>query len=68
MQERLLPVEQVPCASVVACILNGYTDNKVEVELLGGKLFIEYDAEENKVYMTGPATVVFDGTTDSLFV
>ena len=56
------------CASVVACILNGYTDNKVEVELLGGKLFIEYDAEENKVYMTGPATVVFDGTTDSLFV
>ena len=49
------------CASVVACILNGYTDNKVEVELLGGKLFIEYDAEENKVYMTGPAEFICTG-------
>lgn len=52
------------CASVVACVLNGLTDNKVEVELLGGKLFVEYDREENKVYMKGPATIVFSGEID----
>lgn len=49
------------CASVVACVLNGYTDHEVTVELLGGKLFICYDEEQNTVFMTGPATKVFDG-------
>lgn len=49
------------CAAVVACVLNDYTENKVEVDLLGGKITVEYNREENKVYMTGPATVVFDG-------
>lgn len=49
------------CASVVACVLNGLTETQVEVELIGGKLLIDYNIEENKVYMTGPATVVFNG-------
>lgn len=49
------------CASVVACVLNGLTENKVTVHLLGGDLFIEYDEEENTVYMTGPARVTFTG-------
>ncbi len=49
------------CASVVACVLNGFTDNKVEVDVLGGRITVEYNKEENKVYMTGPAAVVFDG-------
>ncbi|HKL98815.1 MAG TPA: diaminopimelate epimerase [Mobilitalea sp.] len=49
------------CASVVACILNGYTDNEVAVSLLGGKLKIRYDENENTVYMTGPAVTVFEG-------
>jgi diaminopimelate epimerase len=49
------------CASVVACVLNKLTDNKVTVRLLGGELFIEYNEEENTVYMTGPAKVVFVG-------
>ncbi|MGL5259462.1 MAG: diaminopimelate epimerase [Lachnospiraceae bacterium] len=49
------------CATAVACILNGYTKEKMEVEVLGGKLFIEWDKEENLVYMTGPATTVFQG-------
>ena len=31
------------CASVVACVLNGKTDEKVTVHLLGGDLFIEYN-------------------------
>lgn len=49
------------CAVAVASILNGYTDNKVTVKLLGGDLLIEWDREANKVYMTGPAEVSFDG-------
>lgn len=49
------------CATVVACILNGLTDEEVTVKLLGGELNIRWDREENLVYMTGPATTVFDG-------
>ena len=49
------------CATVVACVLNGLTEEKVTVHLLGGDLFIEWDREENTVYMTGPASTVFDG-------
>ena len=49
------------CASVMACILNGYTDDTVVVHLLGGDLLIEYDRETNHIFMTGPATTVFDG-------
>ncbi len=52
------------CASVVAAVLNGKTDNKVTVKLLGGDLFIEYNEEENTVYMTGPARIVFTGEYD----
>lgn len=52
------------CASVVACVLNNLTENKVTVKLLGGDLFIEYNREENKVYMTGPARVSFVGNIE----
>ncbi len=49
------------CASVIACILNGYTDHEVTVSLLGGELKIRYDEKENTIYMTGPAVTVFEG-------
>lgn len=49
------------CATVMACILNGYTDHKVLVHLRGGDLQIEYDEKTNHVFMTGPATEVFNG-------
>ena len=49
------------CATVVACILNGLTDNTVTVKLLGGEIEITWDREANLVYMTGPAVTVFDG-------
>lgn len=49
------------CASTVACILNGYTDRVVNVELLGGTLEVEWNKEDNHIYMTGPATEVFEG-------
>lgn len=52
------------CAVAVACILNGLTENKVTVQLLGGDLLIEWDREADKVYMTGPAEVVFDGEVE----
>lgn len=50
------------CAVAVASILNGYVkEEEVTVKLLGGDLKIYWDREENLVYMTGPAAVVFDG-------
>ena len=52
------------CATVVACILNGLTDEKVTVKLLGGEIEIEWDREATLVYMTGPAVTVFEGEYD----
>lgn len=49
------------CATLVAAVLNGLTDNEADLILLGGTLHIRWDREENKVYMTGPAQFVFDG-------
>ena len=49
------------CGTAVACYLNGETGRKVEVELLGGNLYIEWDEKDNHVYMTGPAVTVFEG-------
>ncbi|SOB98608.1 diaminopimelate epimerase [Pseudobutyrivibrio ruminis] len=49
------------CATVMACILNGKTEDKVLVHLRGGDLTIEYDRASNHVFMTGPATEVFSG-------
>lgn len=49
------------CATAVAAILNNLTDEEVTLHLLGGDLFIRWDRETNRVYMTGPAATVFDG-------
>lgn len=49
------------CAVAVACNINGYTNKKVQVELLGGTLDIEWNKEDNHVYMTGPAEIAFEG-------
>ncbi len=51
------------CATAVAAIVNGLTEEEVTVELLGGNLQIRWDREQNLVFMTGPATIVFDGET-----
>ncbi len=48
-------------AIVVACCLNGLTENKITIKVLGGELVCEWDREANLVYMTGPAVSVFDG-------
>ena len=49
------------CAVAVSSILNGYCDDEVTVKLLGGDLKIRWDREADKVYMTGPATEVYNG-------
>ncbi len=50
------------CATVVAANLRGLCKREpVNVKLLGGTLTIEWNKEDNHVYMTGPATFVFDG-------
>ncbi len=49
------------CATVVACVLNGLTEEEVTVKLLGGELKVQWDRENNTVYMAGPAETVFDG-------
>jgi diaminopimelate epimerase len=52
-------------ASVVASSLKGLTGRDVTVHLAGGDLLIEW-AEDNHVYMTGPATEVFEGEIKTL--
>lgn len=50
------------CATLVASVLNGKTDRAATISLPGGDLFIEWDERDNRVYMTGPAEIVFKGT------
>ena len=50
-------------ATAVACHLNGWTERRILVHLLGGDLEIEWGADDN-VYMTGPAAEVFSGEID----
>ena len=58
------------CAVTVASILNDKVDGSkpVTVQLLGGDLNISWERDENLVYMTGPATTVFDGEIDLGFL
>jgi diaminopimelate epimerase len=55
------------CATVVACVLNDKTDDEVLVHLLGGDLLIKYDRENDTVWMTGPAAIVFEGEIELPF-
>ncbi len=48
-------------ATLVASVLNNLTDRKAKLILLGGNLEIEWNEADNNVYMTGPATTVFQG-------
>jgi diaminopimelate epimerase len=49
------------CASVVAGVLTKRIEPTCTVELPGGLLEIEWSPESEKVYMTGPAELVFTG-------
>ena len=52
------------CATAAACVLNGLTENRVTVEVLGGKILIEWNREENLIFMTGPAETIFEGEVE----
>ncbi|PIN15061.1 Diaminopimelate epimerase [Handroanthus impetiginosus] len=50
------------CAVVVAAVLEGRAEGSCTVDLPGGPLDIEWREDDNHVYMTGPAEVVFYGS------
>ena len=52
------------CATAVACNLNELTNKNVYIELLGGVLEIEWNQDNNHIYMTGPAVTVFEGVLE----
>jgi len=49
------------CATAVAAALTGRAPRKSTIAMDGGDLQIEWSADDNHVYMEGPATTVFEG-------
>ncbi|WP_026670860.1 diaminopimelate epimerase [Butyrivibrio sp. AE3006] len=49
------------CATVVACVLNDHTSDNITIHVRGGEIKCKWDREQNTVFMTGPATTVFEG-------
>ena len=49
------------CAALVAGVLTGRCDRKVEMKLPGGMLNLHWNADDNHVYQSGTADFVFDG-------
>jgi len=54
------------CAAMVHGVMQDLLDDEVTVRLRGGELRIRWQGEGRQVYMTGPCTTVFDGTTELL--
>lgn len=52
------------CAAVVVGRIWGVLDERVRVNLPGGSLVISWQGEEEPVWMTGPAVLVYDGEID----
>ena len=50
------------CATAVAAAFTGRGKGKTDIIMDGGTLTIEYQPQNDRVLMTGPATKVFDGT------
>ncbi len=49
------------CASVIAGVVTGRLNRHVRVLMDGGALAIHWDENDNQVYMTGEAVLVFEG-------
>ena len=49
------------CASLVAAVLGGLSNRTVQMKLSGGNLQLQWSADDNHVYQTGPAAFVYDG-------
>ena len=53
------------CAAVAVGVRLGLLDAEVQVETRGGRLTIAWSGQEaDSVFMTGPATTVFEGQID----
>jgi diaminopimelate epimerase len=48
--------------SVVASVVNGFTDRDVFVHLQGGDVYLQWEESGNRLFLTGPASYVFTGT------
>ena len=49
------------CGAVAVGIMQGVLDSKVQVDLPGGSLWIEWEGVGHPLYMTGDATHIYDG-------
>jgi diaminopimelate epimerase len=49
------------CAVCVAGVLSGHSQRQIQAHLPGGNLQLEWAAQDNHVYKTGPAVEVFSG-------
>lgn len=52
------------CGAVATGIITGRLESEVEVELRGGDLCISWAGEGQALWMTGPATTVYEGQID----
>ena len=52
------------CATAVAAFITGRAGRQSQIVMDGGTLNIELRESDNHVYMTGPASFVFDGEVD----
>lgn len=54
------------CATAVASAFTGRRGRRSDIIMDGGTLTIEWKQDDHRVYMTGPATHVFDGTIETI--
>lgn len=54
------------CASavLVAAVVNGFTDREAFIRMEGGDLFLQWEEQDSRIWLTGPAAYVFTGTFD----
>jgi len=60
-QEKLAS-ETSACAALAAAALNGLAEREAVVHLGGGNLLVQWQAEDNRFQVTGPADYVFTGS------
>ncbi len=53
------------CATLVSSVLNGLTDREATISLAGGDLRVRWDEASGRVYMSGPASVVYTGSVNA---
>ena len=49
------------CASLVAAVRSGRSENRAMIDLPGGRVEVSWDQERNLVFLEGPAKSVFEG-------